>query len=129
MIKTIGLLRAKPGISREEFARHWRDVHGPLSLGVPGIRRYVQNHITQERPTQQNLRPIEAQIDGIVEMWYDNWDDYERSRNSPEVKAKLNTAGQDVETGTPEEMGAFLEAEIKKWARVIKEAGIKVEDD
>lgn len=97
MIKTIGLLRAKPGMSRADFARHWRDVHGPLSLGVPGIRRYVQNHITQERPTQQNLRPIEAQIDGIVEMWYDNWDDYERSRNSPEVKALHADGGNFID--------------------------------
>jgi tripartite-type tricarboxylate transporter receptor subunit TctC len=52
-----------------------------------------------------------------------------KSANSPEVKAKLNTAGQDVETSTPEEMGVYMEAEIKKWARVIKEAGIKVEDE
>jgi uncharacterized protein (TIGR02118 family) len=87
MIKTVSFLRARPGMTREEFARHWLEVHGPLSLGVPGIRRYVQNHIVQDRPARHDIPAIEAQVDGVVEMWYDNWDDYELSRSSTQVKA------------------------------------------
>jgi uncharacterized protein (TIGR02118 family) len=86
VIKTIGLLRAKPGISREEFAKHWLQVHGPLSLPVPGIKRYYQNHIVRDRQLA-TLPAIDAQIDGIVEMWYESWDDFEKASNSPEIKA------------------------------------------
>ncbi len=83
---------------------------------LPGYEATLWNSVLAPAATP---RPIIARLNAEVV----------KAANSPEVKAKLNTAGQDVETGTPEEMGAFLEAEIKKWARVIKEAGIKVEDD
>ena len=36
-------------------------------------------------------------------------------------------AGEVATPGTPAEFGAFLQAEIDKWGKVIKEAGIKVE--
>ena len=87
MIKTIGFLRARPGMTREQFARHWLEVHGPMSLAVPGIRRYVQNHIVTDRPARHDIPAIEAQIDGVVEMWYDSMADLERAAASPELKA------------------------------------------
>ncbi len=46
---------------------------------------------------------------------------------TPEVKAKLASMGVDIDTSTPEEFGAFIETEMKKWARVIKEGNIRVE--
>lgn len=48
--------------------------------------------------------------------------------NTPDVRSKLVNAGVEIETTTPEELGAFIEAEIGKWARVIREAGIKAEE-
>lgn len=47
--------------------------------------------------------------------------------NSPEVKDRLTRDGADLAAGTPEAFGAYLKAEAAKWARVIKEAGIKPE--
>ena len=87
MIKTIGLLRARPEMSREAFARYWLEVHAPKSLAVPGIRRYVQKHILQERPPRHDLASIDARIDGFVEMWYDSQADFERASQSPELQA------------------------------------------
>lgn len=49
--------------------------------------------------------------------------------NYPDIRTKFGNAGVDIETGTPEELGSYIEAEIRKWARVIKEAGIKAEED
>lgn len=49
-----------------------------------------------------------------------------RGLNSPDVKDKLEKAGNEVVTSTPEEFAAFLRAEITKWAKVVKEAGLKV---
>jgi tripartite-type tricarboxylate transporter receptor subunit TctC len=44
-----------------------------------------------------------------------------------EVQEKLAKAGMDSSPGTPEEYGAYLERERKKWAGVIKTAGIKTD--
>ena len=35
--------------------------------------------------------------------------------------------GVGIEASTPEEFGAFIDVEMKKWARDIKEGNIKVE--
>src|SRR5246127_987546 len=49
MIKSIGLLTRKDGLSHEEFVEHWLEIHAPLAHAVPGVRRYVQSHILEER--------------------------------------------------------------------------------
>lgn len=45
----------------------------------------------------------------------------------PDVIEKLAIAGVEIQTSTPQEWGDFVKAEIAKWAKVVKEAGIKVE--
>jgi EthD domain len=49
VIKSIGLLTRKEGLSHEDFVKHWLEVHAPLAHAVPGVRRYVQSHIVEER--------------------------------------------------------------------------------
>ena len=44
-----------------------------------------------------------------------------------DVKERLATLGAEGVGNTPEEFRAFVKAEIAKWARVVKEAGLKVE--
>ena len=44
---------------------------------------------------------------------------------SPEVKEKLLGLGADPVGNTPEQYTAFMQAEIAKWTKVIKAAGIK----
>jgi tripartite-type tricarboxylate transporter receptor subunit TctC len=48
----------------------------------------------------------------------------------PKVRARLADLGQEIfprDRQTPEGLGAFQKAEIEKWWRIIKEAGIKAE--
>ena len=45
----------------------------------------------------------------------------------PEVKERLTSLGFETATATPEELAAFLQAEIPKWAGVIRTARIKAE--
>jgi uncharacterized protein (TIGR02118 family) len=46
VVKTIALIKRKSGISREEFAKHYEEVHAPLALKhLPMIRRYLRNHV------------------------------------------------------------------------------------
>ena len=86
MIKILGLLTRKDGISHEQFVRHWFDTHGPLALAVPGIRRYVQSHITGTRG-RPDIPETDVQIDGIAELWYDDLESMQRAGATPEMKA------------------------------------------
>jgi tripartite-type tricarboxylate transporter receptor subunit TctC len=45
----------------------------------------------------------------------------------PEVREKLSSLGADPVGSTPEQFAAFIQAETKKWAKVIKDANVKVD--
>jgi uncharacterized protein (TIGR02118 family) len=86
MIKVVGLLTRKVGLSHEQFVRHWFDIHGPLAHAVPGIRRYVQSHITGTR-SRPDIPETDVDIDGIAELWYDDLESFQRAAATPEMKA------------------------------------------
>jgi tripartite-type tricarboxylate transporter receptor subunit TctC len=46
---------------------------------------------------------------------------------NPVVKERLAALGADPVGNTPEQFAAFVQAEIAKWAKVVKAAGLKVE--
>jgi len=48
-----------------------------------------------------------------------------KAMTTPDVRARLASHGFDVGGSTPEQFGAFRKAEQARWARVVKEAGIK----
>ena len=45
----------------------------------------------------------------------------------PETKAVMEAQGLDATPGTPQELGELVRAELPKWAKVIRSAGIKPE--
>jgi len=47
--------------------------------------------------------------------------------NQPETRERLVGMGMDIIGSTPEDFGAFLRAEIVRYAKVIRDAGIKAE--
>jgi len=59
---------------------------------------------------------------GIVRRLYAGT---KRALNSPDVKEKLAKTGNEVVASSPEEFTAFLRAETAKWAKVIRDSGIK----
>jgi uncharacterized protein (TIGR02118 family) len=69
MIKSISLLTRKPHLTHAQFVKHWLEVHAPLAHAVPGIRRYVQSHIVEER-RRRDIPATEVEIDGIAELWF-----------------------------------------------------------
>ncbi|HEY8288055.1 MAG TPA: EthD family reductase [Acetobacteraceae bacterium] len=85
MIKVVGLLTRKDGITHEHFVRHWVETHAPLAHAVPGIRRYVQSHILDTR-TRPDIPETAVQIDGIAELWYDDLESLQRAAATPEMK-------------------------------------------
>jgi tripartite-type tricarboxylate transporter receptor subunit TctC len=50
-----------------------------------------------------------------------------RALKSPEVSEKLQGLGAEPVGNTPEQYAAFMQAEIAKWGKVIKAAGIKAQ--
>jgi uncharacterized protein (TIGR02118 family) len=85
VIKTIGLLSRKDGLTHEQFVAHWQEVHAPLALAVPGVRRYVQSLIVAER-SRPDIPAIAVDIDGIAELWYDDREAMERAHATPEAR-------------------------------------------
>jgi uncharacterized protein (TIGR02118 family) len=77
MIKVLGLLTRKPQLTPEQFVDHWLNIHGPLALGVPGIRRYVQSHITGSR-TRPDIPETNVEVDGLESL--------QRASATPEMK-------------------------------------------
>ena len=86
MIKRISLLQRKAEMTVEEFNRHWFDIHGPLARHVPGLRRYVQNHL-QGSSSRNDVPDIDIQVDGIAELWWDDAKAMKISTATPEAKA------------------------------------------
>jgi tripartite-type tricarboxylate transporter receptor subunit TctC len=44
-----------------------------------------------------------------------------------DVRARLTKAGIEIQGGTPEQFGSVIQAEVDKWGRIVKEAGIQPE--
>lgn len=47
--------------------------------------------------------------------------------NTPELKTRLGQSGIDAVSSTPEELAAFVKAEVAKWTKVVKIAGVQPE--
>jgi tripartite-type tricarboxylate transporter receptor subunit TctC len=48
--------------------------------------------------------------------------------NDPEVRERISALGAEAMPTTPEQFGAFIRSEIDKWAKVIKAAGVKLQN-
>ena len=45
----------------------------------------------------------------------------------PDVVQKLDGLGFEIVGSTPEQFGAYIESEIKKWEKVVRASGAKPE--
>jgi tripartite-type tricarboxylate transporter receptor subunit TctC len=54
--------------------------------------------------------------------------DLAKIMQSPEVKEKFALLGVDAVSGTPEQLGTYMRSETAKYAKLIKEAGIRAEE-
>jgi tripartite-type tricarboxylate transporter receptor subunit TctC len=46
---------------------------------------------------------------------------------TPDFREKAATQGAEVSGGTPEEFGAFMRSELKKWAKVTSTLKLQIE--
>ncbi len=64
MQKTLAFLVRRPDLSRDEFARHYEEIHVPLALPqLLGVERYVRNHLDPGAEAADGF-------DCMTEFWY-----------------------------------------------------------
>jgi uncharacterized protein (TIGR02118 family) len=93
-VKLIALLKAKPGMSREEFTQRWVSEHAPLTLKFPRMTGYCINIAIDEFQEVDGELPY----DGTAELWWDSLEDLQADFDSPEGEA----AGADGDEFTVE---------------------------
>jgi tripartite-type tricarboxylate transporter receptor subunit TctC len=52
--------------------------------------------------------------------------DVQKALSTPEARKLMRSAGVDVATSTPEELGALMQSELDRWGKVVKETGATV---
>ncbi len=105
----------------------------PLAITSP-----KRNHVLPDVPTM-----AEAGLPGYeVRTWYGVWaikgtpkeakdrvwKEMVAAMNTPELKKIWHEQGAEPGGMSQEEMGAFVKTEIAKWAKVVKDAGAKVDN-
>jgi uncharacterized protein (TIGR02118 family) len=81
LIKLVFTIRRRPGMTRDEFQRYWREEHAQLvqrHAEVLRIRRYVQTH-TRETDADGAISGARGsqpgQYDGVAELWWESVED------------------------------------------------------
>jgi hypothetical protein len=69
-VRSLVLLTRKEGMSRDEFNRHWLDVHGEIVKGFPHVLRYSQLHLASSESVGV-VKSHDYGIDGVIEAVFD----------------------------------------------------------
>jgi len=75
VVVMFALLRRREGLSREEFVRHWREVHGPLIAGNPDLSRHIVRYEQHVRHRPDALSGTDD-VDGVAVQWFESIDDF-----------------------------------------------------
>ena len=107
-----GTIRAI-GVTSSQRAPALANVPTVAESGYPGFEAYTWTGVlVAARTPQPIINRLNAEITRVLNM--------------PDMQARLATGGTPVETG-PKAFMALLKADSEKWAKIIKEAGVKVE--
>ncbi len=75
MVRLTCLLRRKPGLSPEEFHRHWAEVHGPL-IAASRSGRHVLRYEQHPRPLADYPAEDDGGYDGVTVQWFESMATY-----------------------------------------------------
>ena len=93
-MKLVLLFKRKNGMSVEAFMEHWRTVHIPLVLAVPGIQRYT---IT---PFDSSPEHGDPPYDGMAELYFDSRADLDAALESEATAETARDARNFIERGS-----------------------------
>jgi tripartite-type tricarboxylate transporter receptor subunit TctC len=83
-----------------------------LEAGMPGAEAYAWIGLVMAAATPRDIvARLNREIGAILAL--------------PDLRARFNNDGAEVIGGTPDAFGTHIAAELQKWGRVIREAGIK----
>lgn len=69
-VKSLFLVKRRPGMTVAAYQDYWRNVHGELVVGAPGVTRYMQmQRLPASYPADES-----AEYDGAAEMSFPDWD-------------------------------------------------------
>jgi uncharacterized protein (TIGR02118 family) len=102
-VKVVALLKAAPGMSREEFRQRWVDEHAPLTLRMERLRGYRVNVAVEQQEIEGELP-----YDGTAELWWDSLEDMQADFDS---EAGLR-AGADADTFTVVRQHIYTEEHV-----------------
>jgi uncharacterized protein (TIGR02118 family) len=105
-VKLIALLKAAPGMTREEFGRRWLEEHAPLTMKFKNLKAYRVNVAIDE------YQEIEGELpyDGTAELWWDSLEEMQEDFASPEAEAAV----ADADTFTVVRTHIYTEEHILK---------------
>jgi uncharacterized protein (TIGR02118 family) len=103
VIKVIYFFKRRPGMSVEDFQAHWRTTHAEIIAALPGIRRYVQNHVLPSA-----YRKGEPAFDGVAESWFDDTRALKALASTPQYAAVLADEPKFIDGTT---MGSIITEE------------------
>ena len=109
MVKIVIFFKRRPGMSVEDFQKHWRTTHADIIVRLPGIRRYVQSHALAS-----GYRKGEPVYDGVAESCFDDTQAMKALAKMPEYAAVLADEPNFIDAAS---MGSIITDEY-----VIKDA-------
>lgn len=83
-VKAVAVLKRRQDLSFQQFVDHWRNVHAPLALAIPGVVKYVQSPALQIPGSRSAPK-----ADGIAEIWFENMETYRSGFSTPEAEKLL----------------------------------------
>jgi uncharacterized protein (TIGR02118 family) len=82
MINVVVMVTRLPGLDHKDFFAHWGNEHADLAKKIPGLRRYIQNHVVLDMLARGNMTH-----DGWSEFWFDDYPSFVAAGKSPEWAA------------------------------------------
>jgi uncharacterized protein (TIGR02118 family) len=67
VVKIVIFFKRRPGMSVEDFQKHWRTTHADIIVKLPGIKRYIQSHVLASA-----YRKGEPAYDGVAESYFES---------------------------------------------------------
>jgi putative tricarboxylic transport membrane protein len=118
-----------------------------LTTGLPHVRANSLRALAQTRKVRSKLFPEVPTLHeaGVTDFEMDSWAAIFAPAGTPkeivtrlntelrpiidstEVTSRLGTAGFEAFSSSPEELGEFAKAQLAKWGKMIKDAGIEPE--
>ena len=74
MVKAIYVVYRRPELTREEFAKHWTEVHAPIAEKLPHIRSYTIHPVTAAMEIEGD-----KEADGFAVCVWDTQEDFEKA--------------------------------------------------